>query len=275
MIFAVAGGDERMVRLVRLLREDGHRVLPYAMENALECAGPEALQSAEAVILPLPCVRGGRLFAPYSDEKYVPGQILSALPRSTPVLAGQAGSLRYVCSELNLRLFDYFEREELQIKNAVLTAEGAIELMLRSCPRSLSGSRVLICGFGRIGRLLALRLTALGAAVTAAARSPADRAWAESMGCRAVCLSDAALSGGCDFIVSTIPETVLGEDFLKAAGGALLIELASPPYGFDIGASERLGKSVVIASGLPGKTAPESAARAIRDTIYAILEELS
>ena len=54
---------------------------------------------------------------------------------------------------------------------------------------------------------------------------------------------------------------------------ATLIELASPPYGFDAEAAARLGLALTVASGLPGKTAPESAAAAIRDTIYHILEE--
>ena len=35
----------------------------------------------------------------------------------------------------------------------------------------------------------------------------------------------------------------------------------------------RVGLALTVAPGLPGKTAPESAAAAIRDTIYHILEE--
>lgn len=275
MVFAVVGGDERMVRLARILREDGNLVLPFAMEKALECVPLDELGRADCAVLPLPCVREGRIFAPFSEEKYAPGQVLSRLREDAPVLAGQAGPLGYVCSELGLRLRDYFTREELAVKNAALTAEGALGVMLAASPCALLGTRVLICGFGRIGRLLAQRLRALGAEVTAAARSATDRAWAESMGCRAVLLTDSAPLGGFDFVVNTVPATILGEEFMKNAGRAALIELASPPYGFDCGAAEALGKNVVLASGLPGKTAPEAAARVIRDTIYNILEELS
>ena len=79
--------------------------------------------------------------------------------------------------------------------------------------------------------------------------------------------------GGFDYAVNTIPAPIFGEEALKALAPAELIELASPPYGFDAEAAARLGLTLTVASGLPGKTAPESAAMAIRDTIYHILEE--
>ena len=112
---------------------------------------------------------------------------------------------------------------------------------------------------------------ALGAEVTVAARSPAQRAAAECDGVRAMRL--AGLGGEFDFVVNTAPAPVLGERELRALPGAALIELASPPYGIDAAAAERLGRKVQLASGLPGKTAPEAAAKAVRDAVYAILRE--
>ena len=82
-----------------------------------------------------------------------------------------------------------------------------------------------------------------------------------------------APAGDFDAVVNTVPSVLFGRAELEAFGEAKLIELASPPYGFDTGAAEALGKRVRLASGLPGKTAPESAAEAIKTTIYAILEE--
>lgn len=273
MKFALIGGDERMVRLCRLLKNDGNGVLPLALDGAL---GPSpagaGLSEADCIVFGLPCMKNGAVFAPFFPESLSPGQALAGARPGTPVLAGQAAALTPICERLSLPLCDYFLREELVVKNAALTAEGAVSLLLGRTGGSISGTRVLLCGFGRIGRLLALRLRALGAEVTAAARSPADRAWAQAIFVGAVSL-DRADPSDFDIVINTIPAPVLGESFIEKAGSALLVELASPPYGFDTECAARLGRELLLASALPGKIAPEAAAMAIRDTIYGILEE--
>lgn len=274
MIFALLGGDDRSVRLARLLRRDGHRVRPFALEKAFpDCTATaaEAVAGADCIVLPLPSEKDGLVNTPFSDSTYRPAELLVTARPGTLICAGKAGeATRTACREGDLRLADYFLREDFALQNAELTAEGALKLLLEG-PRALRGSRVLICGFGRIGRLLAVKLTALGAQVTAAARDPAERALARLSGCTAVGLRQTA--GDYDFVVNTIPATVLGERELAGFGGAMLMELASPPYGFDMTAAEALGRRIIVASGLPGKTAPEAAAEAVRDSIYAILEE--
>ncbi len=269
----IIGGDERSVKLGRLLEHDGHEVFPLALEKALPVQGPPDFVGADTVILPLPAERGGYLNAPLSEGKYKLRQLLEPLRPGTKVFAGMVGeSLRSFCAERALLLRDYFEREEFQVKNALLTAEGAVDLLLRLDDRAICGRRILISGFGRIGRLLAPRLRAMGAAVTVAARSAADRARAEAMGCAAVQLRSCA-TAGYDFVVNTIPATVFGKAELEAFSEAKFVELASAPYGFDAEGAKALGKSLTLAPGLPAICAPESAAEAIRDTIYNILEE--
>ena len=274
MNFAIIGGDERMARLARLLETDGHAVRAFALEKARPCAATaeEALGGSDCAVLPLPCTRGGMLNAPLSEQGHSVENVLSHAVPGTIVCAGQAADIAPLCRRLGLPLTDYFRREELVVKNALLTAEGTLSLLLQDS-RSLAGRKILLCGFGRISRLLAPRLLALGAKVSVAARSPSDLAWAECMNCRSLDLKKCPDLGGFDYAVNTIPVPIFGEDALKTLAPAELIELASPPYGFDAGAAARLGLTLTVASGLPGKTAPESAAAAIRDTIYHILEE--
>ncbi len=269
----IIGGDARFPELIRLLAKDGHEFFPMAIEKVLPVEGPPDYLRADTVILPLPAEREGWLNTPLSAGKYKFAELLAPLRPGTVVFAGMAGEgLQQFCRERGLMLKDYFLSEELQVKNALLTAEGAVGLMLGLDGESLRGRRVLISGFGRIARLLTPRLMALGMAVTVAARSSAQRAWAEVMGCEAV------KPGNClckewDFVVNTVPAPIFGEEELTAFGGAELIELASAPYGFDRSAAEKLGKRINMAPGLPSIWAPRSAAEAIRDAIYSILEE--
>lgn len=274
MNFAVMGGDARFVHLCRLLRADGHRVTPFALDAAMpNCAdsAEEAAANAHCVILPLPCVRAGRLNAPLSALSHSVEEILSPVSPGTPVCAGMPGDIAGYCARRGLPLRDYYVGEDTAVKNALLTAEGAVGLLLRESERSLAGSRVLICGFGRIGKMLAPRLLALGADVTVTARDRAQLAWAQSMGCRTLPLGD--VGGKFDFVLNTVPATIFRRRELENWRGAWLIELASAPYGFDIDAAAELGLRLTLASGLPAATAPESAAGVIRDAIYQILEE--
>lgn len=276
MKFALIGGDSRFVRLYRLLRADGHEVRPFALEKELpDCAvsAGSALKGADCLVLPLPCIRDGLLNAPLSALNHDIGDILRACPPGAAVCAGMAQEIHSECQALSLPLHDYFAREDFALANALLTAEGAIELMLSESERALCGTSVLICGFGRIGKMLAPRLTALGANVTVAARSPQALAWALGMGCGTLELGRNELCGEYDFAVNTIPAAIFGPAELERLRPARLIELASAPYGFDADAAQRLGLSLTRAPGLPAKCAPESAAEIIRDSIYRIVEE--
>ena len=276
MKFLLLGGDGRFVRLAGSLRADGHTVLTCGLERPVT-EGPvwgelAAAPELTALILPLPWERDGFINAPFAGAALKAGELLRELPPGTPVLAGKIGeSLRVLCKGLGLPLTAYDSREDFALRNADLTAEGALPLLL-SGEKALRDSNILILGFGRIGKRLAGKLLALGAPVTVAARSAAARTEAELMGCSAVPLGETA--GTWDAVVNTVPEPVFGITTLEGfIPGTPLLELASPPYGFDRAAAEALGLPLTLAPGLPGKTAPATAAEVLKRTIYTILEE--
>ena len=223
MRFAVIGGDKRTEHLAAQLLRDGHRLRSFALERAAlppEISRESCLQScvygADCVLLPLPAERGGRLHAPLSAEELGmpaliealwPGQLLigGALREETVTAALRGG----------LRVADLLRQPALAVGNAALTAEGAIGCMIEQSERALWGGRALVLGWGRIGRILALRLSALGAQVTVAARSARDRAMAEALGCAAVDYAGLdGILGDFDFIVNTVPARVLTEGML-------------------------------------------------------------
>ena len=79
---------------------------------------------------------------------------------------------------------------------------------------------------------------------------------------------------GFDFIANTVPDRVITEAMLCcAAPDALLLELASPPGGFDRTLAENIGLRVVAAPGLPGKCAPYTAAELMKRAVYDAIKE--
>ena len=283
MKFAVVGGDERSVILCNLFANDGHLVRCFALEKAepdesvvkTGCI-QGCVYGADCVVLPVPAEKAGMLNSPLSDEQFTLAEIVASLWPGQLVLGGKLS--REFCAlahREDLYTADIMSLPEFTVGNAALTAEGALEKLMATGKTSLWKSNVLITGWGRIASILALRLLALGAKVGIAARNPQDRAMAEALGCRAFDFEQLeGKIGGFEYIVNTVPHRVIKESALCCvAAGSVLMELASPPGGFDRNLAENIGLKVLHAPGLPGKCAPYSAAKLMKQAVYALIKE--
>ena len=75
-------------------------------------------------------------------------------------------------------------------------------------------------------------------------------------------------------LINTGPVRVLDRARLADLDeGTLVIDLASKPGGVDFEGAAQLGVKVIWALSLPGKVAPVTSGKIIRDTIYHILGE--
>ena len=284
MKYAVIGGDRRSAALAELLHADGHRVRTFALERAAlspEIGRESCLQGcvygADCVLLPCPAEMGGCLAAPLSEESIPMPRLLEGLWPGQLLLGGRFSDETVTAAlKGKLRTADLLRRPEVAVGNAALTAEGALCRLMEHSDRALWRSRVLVLGWGRIGSILTRRLQGLGALVSVAARGRRDRAMAEALGCRAFAYEELEhCLGDMDFIVNTVPARVLTEGMLcLIRPDALLLELASPPGGFDRELARNIGLQVLSAPGLPGETAPRSAAELLKKAVYAAMEEM-
>lgn len=270
--FGVIGGDRRQVELVRLLAEEGRTVWSCGLANCPDAA--EHAMSADVVILPLPlCREEGMLNC--ETASWPTAALFHCFHPDQLLLAGQVRPAQYLEAEnCGLTLIDYFQREELTVANAAATAEAAIQMAMERLDRTLLGMDCLVLGFGRIGKLLSLRLSGLGARVTATARRPEDLAWIQACGWRAMdtgCLDGGLSSFGAVF--NTVPALILDRSLLsQLPTNCLCMDLASV-QGIDLDAAEEMGLPHVWARSLPGRMVPVTAAEAIRDAIDYILKE--
>ena len=277
--FVFIGGDMRMVYAARRLSERHGCTLMGFDSLTEEHTGGVSRSSGgryDAAVLPIFTGGAREIRCPYANRSYDISILPKLLRTGGSVFAGKVfPGLEQLCAEHGYVLCDYLAREELAVRNAVLTAEGAVMTLISETEASVHGSDILILGFGRIGKLCARYFSALGANVTVAARRKSDLAWAEAYGCKAADITDetafrAALAKN-RVIVNTAPAKLLtAERADYAADNALLIELASLPC-----TEEGVKIRIVQAGGLPGKTAPEAAGAVIADTIGNILKERS
>ncbi len=236
----------------------------------------KAVSGASVVVLPVPYSTDGcRLNCPFCKTEIRADGILNVLHPGQLLFAGVCTPSFYSrAEEKNITLIDYMKDEELTVKNAVPTAEGALEVAMRELSVTVRDSNALIVGFGRIGKLTAAAFAALGAGVTVCARRGEALAWAEAYGYETVSTdSICAAVKGKNLIINTVPELIIDRNVLcSVEGDALIIDLASMPGGVDDGFAASKSIKVIHALSLPGKTAPVTAGKNIADAVIRILE---
>ncbi len=283
--FTVVGGDLRYVYLAGLLAEDGYKVIAVGFDNidlppcVAGCTdAAQAIALGDAVILPMPMSSDGKTVnAPYARGCLPLEQIYAAVLPSQPVFGGAiTADIAAAFERREITAYDILTREELAVANAVPTAEGALQLALEELPVTVDGSSMLIVGYGRIGKVLARMLKALGASVTVAARKTVDREWARIAGCHAVPTTALDRLGTFDAVFNTAPSLLLTRTVLETmAPRTLLIDLASRPGGIDFDAAASLHLKTVWALSLPGRVAPKTAAQVLKKTVLGIVEEVA
>lgn len=253
MEFGVVGGDRRFAYLTKQLRDCGRDAwaIGGVEENGLSLPSADraALTSAQRVVVNWPIPDGEML--------------LQGLSKGTKVFFCGPKGPQWVPE--GVEAIDLWKDEKLLLENAWLTAEGAVSAAMQAMTASVRESRFLVIGWGRIGRALTEILIGMSAQVTVASRTEKGRHQAMERG--ADCVSTADLKQalrGKQVIFSTPPVPVLEQAALEQIEkNALIIDLASPPYGVNLKAAESLGLRAWREPGLPGRYCPESAGEAL------------
>jgi len=284
MIFTVVGGDMRSARLAELLAAEGNECRVFALDKlnvdtaVTSCSDiRSAAENTDCVILPLPVsLKEGFLNAPLSDTAHLLPGIFAALPKSAVVCGGRVDEkTAEAVKAAGLTIEDYSEREEFTVANAAATAEGALQILMEELPVTIAGTKCLVVGFGRIGKLLAIKLSVLGADVTVSARSCGDMAWIRALGLKAADTRRLkGTLGDYSVIVNTVPARILDRETLHGVNReCLCLDLASKPGGIDLNAAADLKLKTIWALGLPGETAPAASGAAMNEAVKNILRE--
>lgn len=248
MDYAVVGGDARFAYLTRLLCSrglDARRI--GGRDDVPNVAAAEMSELAKAKNIVVNC------------------------PPPEGVLENIAAEARlWFCGpgapeNVGHRFVNLWKDEKLQLENAWLTAEGALCAAMNAQKRSLKDCHCLVVGWGRIGRALTELLIGMNAQVTVASRSERGRNGAAERGAESVSTYELAQAlPEKQIVFSTPPVRLLGERELQHADrDALILDLASPPYGVDLDAARALNLRAWREPGLPGRHCPYSAALAL------------
>ncbi|MEK5079705.1 NAD(P)-dependent oxidoreductase [Solibacillus sp. FSL W7-1436] len=166
----------------------------------------------------------------------------------------------------NKRLHYYLEDETFIWKNAALTAEGFLAHLYKE-KVNVQYKTIMITGFGRVAKMLALFLTRLNAKVIIAVRSEAQKAEALAYGYQGIELNEKNIMEA-DFLINTIPTKWLTKDYESWIIRPIYDVASSPGCLNDFKLSQ-----YELLPALPGKYFPQAAANLLYETILELRKE--
>ena len=284
---SVVGGDLRIIKVVEILIRDGYKVYTFGMELSEELMDiqelemcptlDEAVKNAKIVLGPIPLTSDRKnLSMPFSNIKLPIEEFAKKIANKTLIAGNYPEAMKKDLKDNNINFIDIAKREEFVVLNAIATAEGTIQIAMEETQRTIHGNKILVMGFGRIGKVLAKMLSGLGAEVYCEARRDDDLAWIKVYGYKPIHLMNLDnYLDQFDIIINTIPFQVLDDEKLALVRkDVVIIDLASNPGGVDIKAAKNRGLKLIWALSISGKVAPLTSAEYIVETLYHVLKEL-
>lgn len=279
----IVGGDLRIIRLAEMLAKEKYKIYTYGLDtynfcnDILKCKDiKEIRNNCKYILSGIPFSKDGvYVNTPFSNDKINIDEMFKSIEDKALIAGVIDKKIKQKAEKNKIDIIDLMDIEELTILNVIPTAEGAIQVAMEQTEFTIHNSKCLILGFGRIGKVLAKDLKALGAEVYCVARKESDIAWIKTYGYKNIYLDNLEknLHDKYDIIFNTVPKVILDSKKLELIKNkeTLIIELASNPGGIDFQKAEQYNIKVVKAMGMPGRVAPLTAAKYIKETLDKIV----
>lgn len=276
MNISIIGGDLRIIKLAQMYAKE-YTVYTYGIEkyfennekdeNIILCGDLECCTHKSSLIISsVPFTKNNETVnSPFAKEKIEIKKLQESI-KGKKLVAGKIPEQFYNCEIENV---DLLKNDELTILNAIPTVEGTIKIAISESEQTIHESNVLVCGYGRIGKILCDRFYSLGANVYCSARKDSDLAWIREKRYTPLKYGEIKeYAHQLDFIINTVPHIVIEKEILdNLKKNTIIIDIASYPGGIDTEYAKKIGIKLINAQGIPGKEMPLTAARYIKKII--------
>lgn len=248
------GGDKRSVVAFSELKKAGFAVSSLALfEN-----DNGKIEENDVLVLPVPTQKDNiNIYTPLSN-KIIPLKEIYEKGKNKLILC-----CNYKFTGLNF--IDFLSLDSYAYLNAVPTAEGAIAFAIENTPFTIWNSKVLVIGNGKVGKILAGRLKALGADVTVSARKQSDFAYIKAQNESFIKTCDVQnLTKNFDLIFNTVDAQIYSN--LSPLKNKVLIDVSTDGC-LDFSKVKEENIKAYKLPGIPGKTAPETAGKILAETV--------
>ena len=187
MKYAIIGGDLRLVELANILEKENNEIYTYGIEKSEDlkenkriniCQNlKQALEKAEKIISAIPFSTDGiKVNTPFSNNEIKIQELADQIKGKTLIAGNIKEDILEELKSMNIKVIDVMKNEELAILNTIATAEGTIKIIIENTKINIQNSKILILGYGRVGKTLSYKLKALSAKVTCASNNKEESA---------------------------------------------------------------------------------------------------
>ncbi len=230
-------------------------------DNVYTVNSPDDVCGIEAPVVILPFF--------IDDDKAA--ALLEAIPEGSYVFGGHEGQVtRQVINKKGLVYTNILNEEQFCRENALITAEGAMSLIINATPTTLYSMRVAVLGYGRIGQRLTRMLLAMGATVKVFTSAEEELSLAHTRGISACHLWQRDRMEIFNTLVNTVPlrHVVDAETLEKLSPEVYILDLASGENNVNWSTMHALSLKGERGNSLPQRISPKSAALAVKNAIF-------
>ena len=281
----IVGADIRQKHLFSALKKEGYKCSLFS--NFKDFDKDEFYyftEKCDVLILPLPASNvDGFLNCNFENGlKIKIGEILLHLNRGCTLIGNKfSDENKYICKAKKIRYIDIYADNDFVDANTIISAEGALFVLMSELEIMLRDATVGIVGYGRLGSAIAKLLLQFETRVCVMARRQDSLDEAAAVGCDTsliekntntykLTMPDCKL----DAVFNTVEYPLFVKDTVKPSNGEpLYFELASGKGGFSDEFPENEQKRIIRPGSLPLKYAPKTAAELYAKCIIKILEK--
>jgi dipicolinate synthase subunit A len=265
MRILILGGDLRNEFLFKELSASGYEVDKFALRDCDQKT--IRTQDYRLIIGPIPFSKDNiHVYTPLYSGAILISDFLQSISASSTLMTGSIPEGMIVsCNHIDLT-----KNKWLYDESIIATSEGILQLLLDNIEYTINGSNILITGFGKVGKSISKMLKALNATIGIYSTNTAEQEeFQHSYAAGKIQdLSDY------DIIINTIPAVIFTDTNLKTMRkDTLLLDVASFPGGIDRKYAENNSIAFINAPGIPGKKAPLSVAKAMKQVIIEYIEK--
>ncbi|MBQ7832242.1 MAG: hypothetical protein IJ336_01530 [Lachnospiraceae bacterium] len=264
------GGDSREKYLAYRLERKGIEILHPEQVDRLKD------KKVDIVLLPMPVSTDRFTVKATEGQRKVTLKEVLEIAESGQLFFGGMfpEEFRKALENKGAAVYDFMQMDDIAIRNAVATAEGAIAEAIYLSNEVLHGQEVLVVGYGRCGEVLADQLNGLAAKVTVMARREEARARAATFGNDVLTFDDIGELEKFHYIFNTVPVLCIDRAWIDCLNRfCCVIDIASKPGGTDFDYCSKKGIRAKLCGSLPGRYAPKTSGELLAEKIEKILKE--
>lgn len=169
-------------------------------------------------------------------------------------------------------VIDLLKNEDYIIFNAKITVEGIIKYLIENTKTSLFNSKILVLGYGRIGKILCNVLKSFTENIYCVTYSKEETEIARANTINVILEEDLEkFLKNFEIIINTVPKIILDSKKLNMLyKEAFVLDVASKPGGIDQDFAQKSKINYMWKLGIPSEISPIECAKKIQNEIYKI-----